>query len=159
TVPAAVPSVRPSSLPVTPSLAAKYRRLPDTTRPNEPLLPGWEPSGPGRMSLTTKVPAAVPSLRHSSVPRSAVVARDNRAPLTLTGSRKQRPALPAATSLTRAVPAAVPSVFHSSAPVTPSSAWKNRVPLTTAGRTPAVGLLLTVSPLRTTTVPASVPSL
>jgi len=50
-----------SSRPCSPSLAVKYRRLPASVS-----WSGFEGAGPGRMSWTRVVPAAVPSLCQSS---------------------------------------------------------------------------------------------
>src|SRR5262245_16473503 len=66
TVPAAVPSLFHNSKPLAESRATKY---------SVPLTPvrlakvnGNESLGPGTMSLTRTVPAAVPSLFHNSTP-------------------------------------------------------------------------------------------
>ena len=72
-VPASVPLERHSSVPAVPSLAAK-RSSPsgDSAKRDSASTPL---GAPGRMSLTSKVPAALPSLFHSSapeVPSSAV---------------------------------------------------------------------------------------
>jgi hypothetical protein len=62
-VPAGVPSLFHSSLPLDASTAEK-KSVPSTS-----VSPsGYEPSVPGRMSFTRTVPAAVPSLFHNSMP-------------------------------------------------------------------------------------------
>lgn len=69
-VPFAVPSLRHSSLPLTPSLAANNSWLSTAVS-----TPGVEPSAPSKISLTKTVPAAVPSVFQSSrplLPSSAV---------------------------------------------------------------------------------------
>ena len=71
TVPAGVPSLVQGSFPAVPSFAAKKSRLPIATRPEPGEIP---PVAPAKMSFTIVVPAAVPSLRHSSRPAAAVVA-------------------------------------------------------------------------------------
>ena len=81
------------------------------------------------MSLTRVVPAAVPSLFHSSVPWLPSSAAKNSVPFTFVRLLGEDEALPALMSLTRTVPAAVPSLFHSSVPCVPSLAAKNSVPL------------------------------
>ena len=85
-------------------------------------------SGPDVLDQT--VPAAVPSLFHSSTPCVPSSAAKNSVPLTFVRSLGYELALPGLMSLTRTVPAAVPSLFHSSCPCVPSSAAKNSVPLT-----------------------------
>jgi hypothetical protein len=86
---------------------------------------GLPPSAPEEMSLTTKVPASVPSLRHSSrSSESWAAAVKYRMPLRTTGESKSVPLAPGVRFLTICVPAAVPSDFHSSRPFTPSSAAK-----------------------------------
>jgi hypothetical protein len=69
-VPSSVPSLRQSSTPCTPSSAAKTSR-PLTTASRtlaRPVirLPAMPSAAPGLMSRTRRVPAALPSLRHSS---------------------------------------------------------------------------------------------
>ena len=86
---------------------------------------------PGLMSLTRTVPAAVPSLFHSSRPCRAVVGREEQRAVDVRQvARVASSQLPGLMSLTRTVPAAVPSLFHSSLPWSPSSAVKNSVPFT-----------------------------
>ena len=82
------------------------------------------------MSLTRAVPAAVPSLFHSSQPCVPSSAEKNSVPLTFVRSLGSKRAAAGSMSLTRTVPAAVPSLFHSSHPCVPSLAAKNSVPLT-----------------------------
>src|SRR5262249_4238121 len=104
------------------------------SEPGDPeyRLLGWK-------SLTSTVPAAVPSLFH----RSRELSKDG-VPFTFVCETTKysvslplvNAAGPVATgwglpSLTRVVPAAVPSPFHNSEPVVPSSAVKNSVPFTT----------------------------
>ena len=69
-VPAAVPSVIQTSMPVVGVNAS------NNTRPSPVALNalGEEPVAPGTMSRTSEVPAAVPSVIHSSAPAAAVVA-------------------------------------------------------------------------------------
>src|SRR5262249_4249747 len=93
---------------------------------------GDEVALPGLRSLTSTVPAAVPSLFHSSrpcVPSSAV---KNSLPLTSVSHQGYEVALPGLRSLTSTVPAARPSLFHSSRPLTPSCAVKEAVEPITA---------------------------
>ena len=67
------------------------------------------------MSLTRTVPAAVPSLFHSSVAVRAVVGREEQRPVHVRQAESGwKPCVPGPMSLTRTVPAAVPSLFHSS---------------------------------------------
>ena len=116
-------------------------------------LPGW-------MSLTRTVPAAVPSLFHSSSPCAAVVGREEQRAVDVrqvAGTGYELPP-PGLMSLTRTVPAAVPSLFHSSTPLTPSSAEKNSVPFTFVSRWGSSCRLPGLMSL-TRTVPAAVPSL
>src|SRR5262249_7628372 len=84
----------------------------------------------GLMSLPRSVPAAVPSLFHSSTPFTPSAAEKNRAPLTFVRLPGFELALPGMMSLPITVPAVVPLLFHSSEPCVPSLAAKNRVPLT-----------------------------
>ena len=76
------------------------------------------------------MPAAVPSLFHSSRPFVPSLAEKNSVPFTfvrLTGPPELGPGL---MSFTSTVPAAVPSLFHSSSPFVPSLAAKKSVPFT-----------------------------
>ena len=85
------------------------------------------------MFLTSVVPAAVPSLFHSSrplVPSSAL--KIELAVEAGEDCEGKLPSTPGRMSFTITVPAAVPSLFHSSRPLAPSSAVKNRVPSTSA---------------------------
>ena len=68
------------------------------------------------MSLTRTVPAAVPSLFHSSSPVEPSSAVKNSVPFTFVRLLGSEPAPLGMMSLTRTVPAAVPSLFHSSTP-------------------------------------------
>ena len=129
TVPNAVPSERHSSWPWITSLAEKksvpltfVREMDDPSR--------REPVGPGTMSFTSAVPAAVPSLCHSSGPWVPSSALKKRSPLTLVSSDRYELLGPGLMSFTSAVPAAVPSLCHSSYPVLRSKAMKKRAPLT-----------------------------
>ena len=79
-------------------------------------LDGNEPLTPGLMSLTSTVPAAVPSLFHSSAPAVPSVALKKTAPPTptkLAGDEElfasEIGLTPGKMSLTSAVPAAVPA--------------------------------------------------
>ena len=72
---------------------------------------------PGLMSLTRRVPAAVPLLFHSSKPLTPLSALKNRVPLTLVRSEGLEEPRPGLMSLTRTVPATVPLLFHSSTPL------------------------------------------
>ena len=76
-VPAAVPLLDHSSLPLVPSSARK-KRIPLMFVSSNKLAPFM----PGRMSLTIVVPARVPSVFHSSFPRWGVVATKNVIPFT-----------------------------------------------------------------------------
>ncbi len=75
--PALVPSVDQSSMPLVPSLAAKYKR--PLTLVSEL---GSEPVKPGSKSRTWTVPALVPSLFHNSEPLLPSVARKYNVPFT-----------------------------------------------------------------------------
>src|SRR5262249_19792556 len=90
---------------------------------------GDDEPAPGSMSATIVVPAAVPSLLHSSRPCTPSSALKNRFPLMLIRSGED-PSLPGRMSLTIVVPAAEPSLFQSSPPWIPSFAAKYSVPLT-----------------------------
>src|SRR5262245_60999743 len=115
------------------------------------------------MSLTRVVPAAVPSLFHSSTPRRPSSAAIMSVPLTFVRYLgKGKTLLGLGISLTRLVPAVVPSLFHSSRPVVPSSAVKNSVPFTVVRylgpereSEPVLSGLMSL----TREVPAAVPSL
>ena len=135
TVPAAVPSLFHSSLPVSAVVGAEVERAADVGE----LARATSCRGPGMMSLTRTVPAAVPSLFHSSTPSAPSFGREEeRAVRRPSGAGGIELAGPGRMSLTRAVPASVPSLFHSSTPVAPSLARKNSVPPTSvqwAGRT------------------------
>ncbi len=82
TVPAAVPSLFQSSLPLMPSLAEK-NSVPFTLVRNA----GIESPAPAMMSFTNTVPAAVPSLFQSSKPLPPPsLAEKNSVPFTLAGA-------------------------------------------------------------------------
>ena len=130
TVPASVPSLFHSVSPVQPppfsAPKAVKRRVPlRSTRRVGPEL-----AGPGRISLTRTVPAAVPSLFHSSLPVSGWKALKKSVPLIFRSRATPAEPAPGTMSLTRTVPAAVPSLFHSSLPVSGRKALKKRVPST-----------------------------
>ncbi len=81
---------------------------------------------PGTRSATSVVPAAVPSLRHSSVPFAGVVATNHARPWKATISVIEAPtSLPGTRSTTSRVPAEVPSLTHSSRPTPSRRATKN----------------------------------
>src|SRR5262245_60070145 len=128
TVPCAVPSLFHSSKPCTPSSAVK-NSVPLTSVRFPIHAAGNPPAGPGLMSLTILVPAAVPSLFHSSRPCTPSSAVKNSVPLRLV--RNDGDKGPELSPLTGTVPAAVPSLFHSPTPWRSSHA-KNSVPLTSA---------------------------
>mmetsp|Transcript_349 Transcript_349/g.1195 ORF Transcript_349/g.1195 Transcript_349/m.1195 type:complete len:505 (-) Transcript_349:3609-5123(-) len=113
-VPVAVPSVRHSSRPATPSFAEK------NTMPAPPLLGaattvksrGSEEPGPVRRSATRRVPAAVPSLAHSSRPTTPSSAENSASGvadpvLATTTSCGLEPPGPGRMSLTGAAAAAI----------------------------------------------------
>src|SRR5262245_49223373 len=107
------------------------------------------------MSLTSTVPAAVPSLFHNSVPCGPSLAEKNSDPFTsvmLPGE--------SANELSMTVPAAVPSLFHSFHPFALSYAEKNSVLFTSVrylGLEEVFEALVLMS--LTIDVPAAVPSL
>src|SRR5262245_36768926 len=147
-----------NSLPWTPSLVTKYS-APFTTA----ILPAEKPPGAqpmllGLMSATMRVPAAVPSLCHSSAPWTPSLAEKYSVPLTLVRDVGYDPTLPGLISLTMSVPAVVPLLFHSSVPCVPSSAVRNNVPLTLV-RLKRFELPLPALMSLTKAVPAAVPSL
>jgi hypothetical protein len=123
-VPAAVPSLFHSAAPVMPSLAWKNSVVPTAVSCGT-LLAGTDEVGPTLMSLTSTVPAAVPSVFHSSVPVVPSLAVKNRVSPTILNSVDDEegpekvliePPL-GLRSLKSVVPAAVPSVLQSSIPV------------------------------------------
>src|SRR2546425_3238930 len=91
------------------------------------------------MSGARTVPAAFPSLFHSSRPAGGEKrsvsplgpssAEKNRVPLTLVKLVGNEPPI-GLISFTSTVPPAVPSLLHNSIPRLPSSAEKNKVPFT-----------------------------
>src|SRR5262245_44135024 len=105
------------------------------------------------MSLTRMVPAAVPSLFHSSRSSTLCIAfaAKNSMPLTLVRPHGYWLGVPPPTALTRVVPLAVPSLFQSSPPWGESILTKNKTPLTL--------VMLPTPQLMKRVVPASVPSL
>ncbi len=72
----------------------------------------------GLMSSTSTVPAAVPSVFHSSVPVTVKAEKKTVSPTTVSSAGTDEPR-PGLMSLTSTVPAAVPSLFHSSEPMRP----------------------------------------
>src|SRR5439155_3962 len=80
------------------------------------------------MSLTSTVPAAVPSLFQSSGP-FVLKARKKSVPFTFVSPSGPEPPLPGLMSLTSTVPAAVPSLFQSSVPFAGSKPRKKSVPV------------------------------
>ena len=147
TVPALVPSLFHSSVPLGWLVAEKCRVEPTTAR-----LAGLLLLLPGLMSLTNTVPAVVPSLFHSSVSSLSSVATKYRVVPTAVKLVGFEDGVPGLMSLTNTVPAAVPLLFQSSGPLPPPSAWKKRLPPTT------VSGAATAEKLFSTVVPAAVPS-
>ena len=126
TVPAAVPSVRQSSRPLTPSSAVK-KSTPPIAQPTTGSLPPW----PGRRSATISVPRWVPSLFQSSEPFTPSLApkKASRSPATVqTDPPGHEEAGPGLMSRTSFVPAREPSDHQSSCPVSPASASKSTPP-------------------------------
>src|SRR5262249_26859185 len=121
-------------------------------------LLGEEAAPPGKMSLTSTVPAAVPSLFHSSVPCVPSLAVKNSVPLTLVkllGKEGPPGVMSLTTTVTVAVPTDVlnagPQLVHGCGPSPEQSPAKNSVPLTFVSESQARFV--------SNTVPASVPSL
>ena len=131
-VPAEVPSVTQTSVPVKPSFAANANCPPPSAR-NDAGLPLAGKEGPdvfnvvsGLMSLRTLVPAAVPSVIHNSRPTVASVAANNTRPsVTAPISVGVLLLAPGTMSLTSEVPAAVPSLTHNSRPVAADPSAEN----------------------------------
>ena len=119
---------------------------------------GSELPGPGLMSFTRTVPAAVPSVLHSSDPVPSSAAKKSVPPTLVNPVGLELPGR--LMSATRTVPLSVPSLLHSSDPPTPSSAANAResVPgmfvISRRLELPGPGLMSA-----TRTVPAAVPSL
>src|SRR5262249_628004 len=140
-VPAVVPSVFHSSKPCTPSFAAK-KKLPATPTPlknsNESPEPK-DPGEPGQISFKRNVPASVPSVRQTSHPWAASLARKYMIPSssacfqTSPSSSTNELNGPPRMSLTITVPASVPSVLQSSHSWTPSFARKSALSPKTTG--------------------------
>src|SRR5262245_38511273 len=106
-VPAVVPSVFHNSVPVTPSLAPKYRLPPITSR--------YEANASCElMFVTRKVPTVVPSDFHTCFPVVLSLAAKYNAPLRIFISDGLESPDPDMMFLTMTVPAAVPSLSHSS---------------------------------------------
>ena len=78
------------------------------------------------MSLTSTVPAAVPSLFHSSLPAASWVALKRQVPLTSVRLRGMALAAPGTMSLTRTVPAGGAVALPQLVPVVPSLAEEQR---------------------------------
>src|SRR4051794_38701618 len=78
---------------------------------------GVDDALPGRRSLSRTVPAAVPSVFHSSVPVAGVDAGNHSSPPTEAQMPGAEPMAPGARSVIIAVPAVVPSLRYSSYPV------------------------------------------
>jgi hypothetical protein len=94
-VPASVPSLCHSSIPLLPSKAMKYRLpLAQVNLVGDPLLL------PGQITLTRTVPASVPSLCHSSIPLLPSLAAKYRLPFQLTRRVGLELQLPGQISLT-----------------------------------------------------------
>ena len=105
-----MPSLRHSSAPSVPSLAEKKTLLP--TAVSDAMD---EDEVPGRMSRTSRVPTAVPSLVHNSAPVAVVEAMKNtRAPA---DTSDEVVTLTPVSERTRVVPPAVPSVRQSPNPL------------------------------------------
>ena len=104
-VPAVVPSLFHSSVPVSLPPALKYK-LPFMLNSADALL---------FSCFTMVVPAVVPSLFHKFCPPKprALSARKNSVPLTLVRLEIEKPLICGSKSLTTVVPAVVPSVFQS----------------------------------------------
>jgi hypothetical protein len=79
--------------------------------------PNNEPANPGVMSFTRTVPALVPSVRHSSLPASDVLALKKTMLPSATNLLGAELPKPGQMSLTSDVPAAVPLAFQSSRPM------------------------------------------
>src|SRR6185369_694345 len=107
---------------------------------------------PGRMSLTTTVPAAVPSVFHSSRPVPAVVAEKKATPPARVSWYGVLDEDPGTMSSTWVVPPRVPSVRHSSSPFAPKPRKRSVPPSGTGGLSRATGA-------PSDWVPAVVPSL
>ena len=83
------------------------------------------------MSLTSTVPASVPSLFHSSLPFvPSSFPKNSVSPTTVNPSAREVPMPPR--FLTWTVPAAVPSLFHSSSGTDNESCWRKNSVLPTA---------------------------
>ena len=158
-VPAVVPSLFHSSEPKLPSLAVKSSRLPIAVR-----LVGWDEgfgtptAGAGKMSLTSTVPAVVPSLFQSSrLMTLSFAVKYSRLPTAVSSAGSEPRPVPTRMSWTREAPAPgfERSSLYSSRPSAPVEAVKNNVLPTTVRsftRAPAPKLV-------TLTVPLVVPSL
>src|SRR5262247_2887810 len=108
-VPWSVPSVLHNSVPCRDSTALKNSTFPDLANPEGDR-------GVGDDDVTTiVVPAAVPSLFHSSY-AWPLKALNNRRSFSTAKSEGFEPVGPTTISFTRSVPPAVPSLFQSSRP-------------------------------------------
>ena len=124
----------------------------------EGLLP--DPPASGLMSLTITVPAAVPSLFHSSRPFVPSSALKKSMPPTAVSAPILLSFKPGAMSFTITVPAAVPSLFHSSRLMLPSASLALKYSVLPTG-VKSLKLPDTMLPglmFLTGTVPAAVPS-
>src|SRR5947208_13799860 len=119
TRPAELPSAQ-RSVPVFGSVAAK-KSLPPTAVSSC----GFELSGPGLMSPTSTVPAAVPLLFQSSRPVVGSKAAKKSVPFTFVRPSGEESPGPGLMSLTSTVPAAVPSLFQSSRPFASAATTKS----------------------------------
>ncbi len=89
------------------------------------VQPHMEPRAPAPMSLTKRLPAAVPSLTHGSTPWTPSSATKKAFAPTLTMPVGSELSVAVSRSVTRCVPSAWPSLTQSSRPWTRSSALKN----------------------------------
>src|SRR5262245_46973551 len=106
-----VPCVVPSLFQSCPLASKNSRPLCVRICPNEELVE------PGVTSLTSTVPAFVPSLRHNSLPNEDVLALKKRRLLRATKLLGAELPKPGQISLTSTVPPAVPFVTHNSRPI------------------------------------------
>ena len=153
-VPAALPSDAQGCVPP-PSSAPNSSRPPSaTTAPAGAVPPTLLP--PGRMSATSRVPAAVPSVIQGSRPCTPSSAAKPSVPPRAASAIGAPSAAPGLMSFTSCVPAGVPSVLHSSRPRAAfEAAKKARLPTITAreGSEPPVAAMSASG-----RVPAVVPS-
>lgn len=117
-VPAGVPSVIQSSVPVSGAVVPSFAEN-STELPNRVRFCGAPFKLPTRMSRNRIVPAAVPSVENSSLPTPGTPASISTRPFStvrLPGLDASEPGLRSTIS---DVPAAVPSLRHGSKPVVP----------------------------------------